>query len=131
VGSRQLKPRATLTGRFVSGRRLDRNPLRRTSDRAESLVLLLLVVGFLVTAPLAALASGGWTHAMAQRAELAQAASRRQVTAVVLTAAALPRAGSGSLVADVQARWTAPDGTVATGQVPVPVGTAAGRDGPR
>ena len=87
MGSKERKPRATLTGRFVRGRRFDRNPLRRAADRAETIVLALLLVAFLVGAPLAALASGAWAHAMAQRAELAQAASRRQVTAVVLTAA--------------------------------------------
>ena len=66
------KPRATCTSRFVRGRRFDRNPLRRAADRAETIVLALLLVAFLVGAPLAALASGAWAHAMAQRAELAQ-----------------------------------------------------------
>ena len=87
MGSKERKPRATLTGRFVRGRRFDRNPLRRPADRAETIVLALLLVAFLVGAPLAALASGTWAHAIAQRAELAQVASRQQVTAVVLTAA--------------------------------------------
>ena len=87
MDSKERKPRATLTGRFVRGRRFDRNPLRRPADRAETIVLAVLLVAFLVGAPLAALASGSWAHAIAQRAELAQVASRRQVTAVVLKAA--------------------------------------------
>ena len=85
--TRERKPRTTLTGRFVRGRRFDRNPLRRPADRAETIVLALLLVAFLVGAPLAALASGTWARTMAQRAEVAQTASRYQVTAVVLTAA--------------------------------------------
>ena len=64
MGSKERKPRATLTGRFVRGRRFDRNPLRRAADRAETIVLALLLVAFLVGAPLAALASGAWAHAI-------------------------------------------------------------------
>ena len=126
MGSKQRKPRATLTGRFLRGRRFDRNPLRRAADRAETIVLALLLVAFLVGAPLAALASGAWAHTMAQRAELAQAATRRQVTAVVLTTAATPMVGSWDQDSVAQARWTAPDGTVVTGEMPVPAGTEAG-----
>jgi hypothetical protein len=127
MGGRQRKPRATRTGRFVRGRRLDRNPLRRAADRAETVVLALLVAAFLLGAPLAALASGAWAHTMAHRAELAQAASRRQVTAVVLTAPTKSAAQSWDLASVVQARWTAPDGTVVTtSELPAPVGTMAG-----
>jgi hypothetical protein len=81
---------------------------------------------FLVAAPLAAPACGAWAHAMAQRAELAQAASRYQVAAVVLTVPAPPAAGYASFVSIAQARWTAPDGAVVTSGIPVPGGTAAG-----
>jgi ABC-type Fe3+ transport system permease subunit len=129
MGSKERKPRTTLTGRFVRGRRFDRNPLRRPADRAETIVLVLLLVAFLVGAPLAALASGAWAHTMAQRAALAQAATRRQVTAVVLAAPAAPAGpllGSSDLVSVVRARWTAPDGTVVTSEMPVPIGTRAG-----
>ena len=72
------EPWAAFASRFVRGRRFDRNPLRRSADRAETIVLALLLVAFLVGAPLAALASGAWAHAMAQRAELAQTASARR-----------------------------------------------------
>jgi hypothetical protein len=126
MGSKERKPRATITGRFVRGRRFDRNPLRRPADRAETIVLALLLVAFLVGAPLAALASSSWAHAIAQRAKLAQAASRREVAAVVLTAAGAPAVGSPNLTSITSARWTAPDGTVVTSELPVPVGTSAG-----
>jgi hypothetical protein len=126
MGAKERKPRATLTGRFVRGRRFDRNPLRRAADRAETTVLALLFVAFLVGAPLAALASGAWAHTTAQRAEVAQAAARHQVTAVVLTPPTLPTVGSWGQDSLAQARWTAPDGRVVTGEISVPVGTRAG-----
>lgn len=119
VTDRQL---ALTVRRFLRGRQFDRNPLRRPADRAETILLPLLLVAFLVGAPLAALASGAWAHAIAQRAEVAQTASRR----VVRTAAGVPTSESGNLVSVTQARWTAPDGRVVTSELPVPAGTDAG-----
>jgi hypothetical protein len=126
MGGRQRKPRSTRMGRFLRGRRLDDNPLRRASDRAETLVLIVLAAVFLTCAPLAAPASGAWAHAMAQRAELAQAASMSQVTAVVVSTPTPPVVGYGEVVSTAKARWTAPDGAVMTGMVPVTVGTGVG-----
>lgn len=128
MSPRQPEPKATFTARFVRGRRLDRNPLRRPADRAETLVLILLVTAFLVLAPLAALASGTWAHSAAHRAELTQAASRSQVTAVLLSVPPVSASawGSWELNALVQARWTAPDGAVVTGVLPLFVGSTAG-----
>ncbi len=123
---RQRKPRSTRAGRFVRGRRLDDNPLRRASDRAETLVLIVLAAVFLVCAPLAAPAARAWAHAAAQRAQLAQTASWKPVTAVVIKAPGRPVMGYEDFVSTAQARWTAPDGTVVTGGVPVSVGTVAG-----
>jgi hypothetical protein len=105
--------------RLVRGRRFDRNPLRRASDRAETLVLILLAVGFLVGAPFAALATGGWARAMALKAQHAQEAAVRQVTAVVLAATAPPSVGQ-RLAWQAKARWRAPDGRVVTHEVPLP-----------
>jgi hypothetical protein len=106
--------------------RFDRNPLRRATDRAETAVLAVLVAAFLTGAPAAALATGAWMHGMAQRAQLAQEASRSQVTAVVL-AVVPPSAGGGEELAwQAQARWKAPDGQVVTHQVPVPSDMAVG-----
>jgi hypothetical protein len=126
MNGRRRKPKSAPAGRFVRGRRLDRNPLRRASDRIETVVLILLAAVFLVAAPLAAPACGAWAHAMAQRAELAQAASRYQVAAVVLTVPAPPAAGYASFVSIAQARWTAPDGAVVTSELLVPAGTRVG-----
>ena len=123
---RPRKPRFTAAGRFVRGRRLDDNPLRRASDRAETLVLIALATVFLVCAPLAAPAAGAWAHATAQRAELVQVASRSQVTAAVVTKPVAPAVTYGRVVYTAQARWTAPNGAVVTNAVPVPDHTAVG-----
>jgi hypothetical protein len=125
MGGRRRGPASTPAGRFFRGRRLDRNPLRRASDRVETLVLILLTVVFLAAAPLAAPAAGGWAHATAQRAELAQQAARSQVTAVIVSTPATQSVGE-AFVPMAQARWTAPDGAVVSGEVPVRAGTEVG-----
>jgi hypothetical protein len=125
--SRQQTVRVTRLGRFVRGQRPDRNPLRRVSDRLETAVLAMMVVAFLAAAPFTARASGAWAHSMAQRAQVTQEASRHQVPAVVLKVAASQ--GTGGYFPPeslAQARWTAPDGTVVTGEALVPAGMAAG-----
>ena len=124
MGARRRAIRATRFGRFVRGRRPDRNPLRRGSDRAETAVLALLVIVFLAAAPFAALASGSWALTRAHEAQLTGRASSYRVPAVVLKLDA-PNSGA---YADpgAQARWTTHDGTVITGEIPVPLGTAVG-----
>jgi hypothetical protein len=128
VGSSRRNIRDTRLGRFVRGRRPDKNPLRRTSDRVETAVLAVLVIAFLAAAPFVAQASAGWAHARAQQAQTAQKASWHQVPAVVLKAESAVRGGGGypALQVPAQARWKAPDGKVVTGEIPVPFGTAAG-----
>src|SRR5690348_18243309 len=51
--------------RLLRGRRLDRNPLRRGSDRAETVVLGVLLAAFLAAAPFAAHAAWALGHASA------------------------------------------------------------------
>ena len=124
MNARKLKPGVSRLGRFVRWR-FGRNPLRRATDRVETAVLTVLVAAFLIGAPFAALATGAWVHGMAQRAQLAQQASRWQVTAVVLGATESTAAGE-NLIWQAQARWRAPDGREVTHQVPVPSGTPVG-----
>jgi len=124
MGTRRRDIRATRLGRFVRGRRPDRNPLRRGSDRVETAVLALLVIAFLAAAPFATLASGSWALARAHQAQLAAQASSYQVPALVLKLDA--PSGGAYLDAQAQARWTAHDGKVITGDIAVPLGTAAG-----
>lgn len=123
MGTRRRSIRATRLGRFVRGRRLDRNPLRRPSDRVETAVLALLVIVFLVAAPFTALASGSWALARARHAQEAQLASSYQVPALVLKLESLQSAFEDP---QAQARWTAHDGRVVTGVITVPLATAVG-----
>ncbi len=109
-------------GRLVRGRRPDRNPLRRGSDRAETAMLCLLVAAFAGGAPIAAHAAGSWTYATSAREARAQEAIVHQVRATLLQPA---RAWSNAEDAgEASARWKAPDGQVRTGQVFLPDGTA-------
>jgi hypothetical protein len=112
--------------RFVRGHRPDRNPLRRASDLAETAMLVGLVIAFAVAAPFTARESSAWAHAREHRAQLVQEASRQPVTAMVLEAAPGGGGWSGPLEPQAPARWTAPDGRVVTGEVPVTLGTMAG-----
>jgi hypothetical protein len=112
--------------RLLRGRRLDRNPLRRRSDRAETVVLGALLVAFLAAAPFTAHVAGSWAHASAMRDAQAQRASLVQVTATLLRAApVLSSYGSASDFA-VEARWRAPDGRVRIGELLVTADVAAG-----
>ena len=75
--------RTSRLGRLVRGRRLDRNPLRRACDRAETVVLGALIAGFLAAAPFAAHAAGNWAYAASAREALsrAQLSARAQLAA--------------------------------------------------
>lgn len=128
MSSTQRKPRVTWVGRMARGRRLDRNPLRRASDRIETAMLIVLVVVFAAAAPVAAWQASARVHAIAHRVQLEQEASRQQVTALLLKPAPPAQAGGGGIASypRVPARWTAPDGRPVTGEVMVPPGTAAG-----
>lgn len=126
MDGRRREPRVTSVSRLAHGWRLDRNPLRRASDRAETVLLILLVVAFVVTAPLAALEAGARVHALAQRTAVAQQSSRHQVTATVVGAPALPPPESGDIAGGTAVRWTAPNGKAMTGQVSLPLGTQLG-----
>lgn len=124
MGTRRRAICATRFGRFVRGRRPDRNPLRRGSDRVETAVLALLVIVFLAAAPFAVLVSGSWALARAHQAQLTERASSYRVPAVVLKLDA-PSVGAYA-GPGAQARWTARDGAVITSEIPIPLGTAAG-----
>ena len=122
--------------RGVRGRRLpglvrlwrpDGNPLRRTADRVEGVVIAVLVAAFLTGAPLAALAAGHAAAVTGSRIEHAQA-SWHTVPAVLLRNAVADSHAmfQASLAALVPARWTAPDGTPRTGDIYAPSGARAG-----
>src|SRR5215467_314431 len=110
---------------------LDANPLRRSTDKIGTWLTAQLLVAFLVGAPLLAIAAFTWAdHAGAaeQRAER----SWREVPAVLLRAAPGPNSFAGGAFGYtwVPARWTAPDGRLRAGEIPVSAGLAAGRTVP-
>ena len=105
---------------------LDRNPLRRRTDRLETGIMAGLLAAFLAGAPLAAIAAGGWTHAAGLREQRAQR-SWYQVSLVLLHST--PRQAAfkqWSPPAPVLARWTQPARQARAGQVPAPPGSRAG-----
>jgi len=113
-------------GRILRGRRLDRNPLRRGSDRVETVVLAALLAVFAGGSPFAAHASASWVSALSQQELRAQHANFRQVTAVLLDAPWTPAGYGVGLAPQADARWKAPDGAVRTGLITVPAGAKAG-----
>src|SRR5690349_9503987 len=105
MSSERREPWVSRMGRFIRGRRPDRNPLRRTSDRVETAVLAALFLAFAAGGPFVALASGSAVHAIANRTQLAQQSSRYQVTAVLLGKAPQQNVGNPPLMPEVPARW--------------------------
>ena len=116
---RAVRPRRASS--WARARWPDHNPLRRASDRFEAATVACLLVLFLIGAPLVGLFAWQWAAGAGART---QHAPRYQVTAVLQAdAAAQAYTWSQTLV---KARWTAPDGTVRTGQIDAPVGLQHG-----
>ena len=82
--------------RFMRGRRLDDNPLRRRSDRAETMILAGLFVALLLGGPFAMLAGGGFAHGLAWHEQQSQLTGERAVTAVTLQPAPAPAPAGNS-----------------------------------
>jgi hypothetical protein len=121
---RHAAPRVKRHGRWVRGLWPDRNPLRRAADRVEAAIVAGLLAIFVVGAPLAALAADRWFYAAGFRVEHAQQSSWRQVPATLLATAPYP--GYTGYETQVPARWTAPNGTRVSGEIPAPAGARAG-----
>ena len=65
--------------RLVRTLGLDRNPLRRSTDRAVAWLRLAIVAAFLAVAPMAALVAGHWMYHAATSEARTQAAARHSV----------------------------------------------------
>ena len=104
----------------------DRNPLRRSSDRAEAGLVALLVIAFLVGAPLIALIAWRLTLSATFTTVEARHVGWRQVPAVLLVDAP----GAGAYNSPVPATWTAPDGAARSGLVYASPGARAGTTTP-
>jgi hypothetical protein len=113
------------TARLARRLGLDGNPLRRRTDKIAARLGALLLVVFVIGAPVLSLAAVGWADRAAV-AEQAATRSWRQVPAVVLQAAPPPAAGGVVGSSRVQAQWIAPDGRERSGRIPVSVGVAVG-----
>jgi hypothetical protein len=106
---------------------LDRNPLRRRTDKVAAGLTALLLAVFLIGAPLLSVAAAGWA-ARAAAADRQAERSWRQVSAVLLSSASLSASGDGlAPYSWDSARWTAPDGRTRTGDIPVSLALAAGQ----
>ena len=106
----------------------DDNPLRRHVDKLESAVVVCLVIGFLVAAPLLAIYAVSQVRAAGAR-QMQSEASWTQVPAVLTQAA---REGLVGLDGEwdtswVTAKWTAPDGARRNGLVAVELNARAGQ----
>jgi hypothetical protein len=105
---------------------VDRNPLRRRTDKIAALLAALLVVLFMIGAPAVSMAAIGWVGRSAAAWQHA-ARSWRQVFAVVKRTAPASSSWDLSGYSWVPARWTAPDGQARAGLIPVSVAVAAGQ----
>src|SRR5271154_180765 len=111
--------------RMFRGWRLDRNPLRRPGDRAETVIVIWLFAIFAVVVPFATRAAAGWMGTFEEHARVTALASRYEVTAKTLENA--PPAGAVMLTQTwVSAVWTAPDGGRRTGLIEVPASAQRG-----
>lgn len=119
------EPACGWLSRLLRGRRFDHNPLRRTSDRAETAILAGVLIALLAGAPFAALGGGDFAHNLARATQQRQQATERQVTAVTVEAAPQPQQSRVAYTAAL-ARWTAPDGKQVADDIPVPAGTPVG-----
>jgi hypothetical protein len=103
---------------------LDGNPLRRRTDKIAGCLTALLVVVFLIGAPVLSVTAIGWAGRTG--------AIERQVSAVLRQAAPAPSFSKEVLGSSrVPARWTAPGGRPRAGAVLAGAGMTAGHTVPR
>lgn len=113
--------------RMIRGARLDRNPLRRVSDRIQTCVLAGLFVALVAAAPFLVFAASHSSYVDALQARNQQQATRHKVSAV-LTEEAPPISGySMDTGVPTSAEWTSAAGVHRTGLVSALPGTAKGR----
>jgi hypothetical protein len=115
------------TGRLARRLGLDRNPLRRRTDRIQACLGAGLLLAFLIGAPFLAMAAARWAGHVGTAEQRAQRAWH-EVTAVLLRSAPAPVVFASGLEGGtwVPARWTAPDGRAHTGEIEVSTGLASG-----
>jgi hypothetical protein len=108
---------------------VDRNPLRRRTDRIAAVVRLATMILLLAAVPLAVITAGRQADHLALSQVHAQQAADHQVTAVLLQQApptGVPHPYSSIQITTVLARWQPPGQVPRTGQVPAPADAGAG-----
>ncbi len=118
-----MRPKDARHARLMRRLALDRNELRRTSDRIEAWCVIALIIAFVPLAVLSAACAVHWVHDAVK--EQRQSALR-QVTAVLVHAVPAGNpAVAGSGVFYARARWTVA-GSPHVGDVPAIPGSPAG-----
>ena len=108
---------------------IDRNPLRRGTDRVEAALRLVMILLVVAAVPAAAVAAGRWADHYALHRAQAQRAVNHQVTAVLLRDApvsGIPDPYTSVQTAWVPARWQPPGQPPRTGEVLALVGARKG-----
>jgi hypothetical protein len=108
---------------------IDRNPLRRGTDRVEAALRLVMILLAVVAVPAAAVAAGQWADHYALHRAQAQRAVNHQVIAVLLEdapASGIPDPYTNVQTSWVPARWQPPDRPPRTGEVLVLAGAHKG-----
>jgi hypothetical protein len=112
--------------RVVRGARLDRNPLRRGTDRLQTCLLAGLFIATATGAPLAAQAASRASYAAALQARQEQMAGRHEVRARLTVSAAPVNGYALSTYVLTAATWTSAAGVHRSGEVPADPGSPKG-----
>jgi hypothetical protein len=116
--------RTSAIAMIVRGLWPSRNPLRRATDKAETVLVAGLIAAFLVGAPAASVGAAHWAAAAGQRAEQV---TRYKVEAVLLQDTPGPYYTLyGPVAMPALAMWTAPDGSARAGLIKATYGGHAG-----
>lgn len=125
-----IPARPTRTKRLTRTLGLDRNPLRRATDRVVAWIRLGMIAAFLTGGPLAAIGVGTWMYHTATTEARAQAAQRHSVRAVLLEPTPPPVMTMGVTHWGDQAwglaRWKGAGAALRTGEVLAAAGLPAG-----
>jgi hypothetical protein len=118
-------PRTTRVARALG---LDRNPLRRATDRAVAWIRVGILAALLAGAPLAAIGAGHWIYHAAMTEARVQAADRHTARAVLLepTPPVTIGAPGGVDRAWALARWAGTGVGPRTGEILAALGSPAG-----
>lgn len=128
---RPIPARPPASARLARRLGLDRNPLRRGTDRVLAWIRIGMVVAFLAGGTLAGIGAGQWIYHAATTESRMQAAQRHSVSAVLLESTPPPVFTMGAThwgsQSWVLARWDGAGGAPRTGDVPADAGLRAGR----